>query len=878
MTALIHTTIPRWKGNQRYLERSRIHRLLEKAIQSPVVTITAGAGYGKTQAVYSFLQTRNFLTAWMQVSERDNIQERFWENFTAVISFISKDTARLLAEQGFPGTGRRFDRYLAIPQADVDLKTRYVFVYDDFHLIKNREVLRFLEQSVTTPFPNITSIIISRTTPSINIAALNARHIHTCITEQDLRFTDKETTAYFQLLGLKVSGQTIAGICRDTEGWAFAIHLSALFLKRLSMPALMMDNQRLPGMRSNIFRLLESEVLGAVSPGLRKFLIKLTLIDFLPGELLEVLNPGKDLIGEMEEAVGSFIHRDPYSNSYRIHQLFFEYLTLKQAELDDREKQEVYRLAARWCVGNDRRIDALSYYEKAGDYRSIVDIISMLPLILPNHTALYLKELLDRAPKPLYGEDPMLEALCGKIHMSLGFFDECRERLRAHIRSLEGPDSAQRAPEEICHVLRDCYLYLGFVGLITSTDTADYAYAGDLEKAALYSPRTAHIPRPPVSVIMLGSYICRVRGPEEEKILPYLAALDASVPFGVRAFGGCMYGMDDLARGEYAYFRGDLPQAEGLIHRALEKAREQNQYEIENRALFYLLRISIHHGGFRETRAVLDSLEVQKKQEHYLNRLIHYDIIMGWFYTQIGETEKLAPWLKNEFEEGEINDRGRGLEILVKAKYHLREKKYSAALASLAERGDTEGMLLFGRLETLALEAVCRHKAREPEGALAALRSACQLALSSGITMPFVELGSSTRSLVDWALKGDVSGLGLEWLADLRRDAATYAKKLFAIAGNFREQEAPGEGRRTALLHAPPQRLSAPGPALSAREMEVLSCLSRGLTRVEIAETLCLSINTVKSVIRSMYNKLGSVNRSHAVQAAAEAGLLEKDK
>jgi LuxR family maltose regulon positive regulatory protein len=845
-------------------------------MQSPLITVTAGAGYGKTQAVYSFLQVHNFATAWMQLSERDNIQERFWENFTAAVSFISKESAQRLEEHGFPGTGRRFDRYLSIPREDVNPHVRYVFVYDDFHLIKNREVLHFLEQSITSPFPNITSIIISRTTPNINIAAMDSRHIHTRVTEDDLRFTEEETAAYFQIQGIRVGRQTTARICRDTEGWAFATHLSALFLKRLPVSGLMLEDHHLPGMRTNIFRLLETEVLDIVSPGLRKFLIKLTLIDFLSRELLEAMNPEKDLIREMEQ-IGSFIRRDPYSNSYSIHHLFLECLAHKQGELGEQERQEVYHVAARWCVNNDRRIDALSYYEKAGDYRSIIDVIDTLSLILPNHTALYLKELLDRAPESLYRENPMMEALRGKIRMSLGEFDECTERLRAHIRRLEGPDSVPPGPEEICRALRDCYLYLGFVGLITSTDTGDYGYAGDLEKAALYSPLVVHVPQPPASVIMLGSYVCRVREPEEEKALPYLAALEKSVPFGVRAFGGCMYGMDDLARGEYAYFRGDLPRAEGLIRRALEKAREQKQCEIENRALFYLLRLCIHRGSREEIREILDSIESQKKQEYYRNRLIHYDIVMGWFYTQTGETGKLAPWLKNEFEDGEINDRGRGLEILVKAKYHLGEKKYSAALASLVDRGDTEGTLLFGRLETLAMEAVCRYNAREPEGALAALRSSYQLALDSGITMPFVELGRYTRSLMDWALKEGFSGIDREWLADLKREAAGYAKKLFVIAGTFREQEAPDEGRRTGQPHAPSQRLFTSRPLLSNREQEVLACLSRGLTRTEIAGTLSLSINTVKSVIRSVYNKLGAVNRSHAVQAAAEAGLISLD-
>ncbi|MDR0668952.1 MAG: LuxR C-terminal-related transcriptional regulator [Treponema sp.] len=876
MIASVYGTVPFREGNQMYLERPRIHLLLEKAMQSPVITVTAGAGYGKTQAVYSFLQTREFLTAWIQFSERDNIQERFWENFTAAVGFIDPVSARRLGEHGFPGTGRRFDQYLTIPREHVDPDIRYVFVYDDFHLLKNTEVLHFMEQSVTSPFSNITSIIISRTTPNINIGVLDSRRIHTRVTEEDLRFTEEETAAYFQMQGIKVGRRTTARVCQDTEGWAFATHLAALFLKRLPASVLMMEDHYLPGMRSNIFRLLETEVLDIVSPGLRKFLIKLTLIDFLPRELLEAMNPKKDLITEMEE-IGSFIRRDPYSNSYSVHHLFLECLTLRQGELDEQEKQEVYRVAAQWCINNERRIDALNYYEKAGDYQSIIAVIDMLPLIIPNHVALHLKELLGRVPESLCRENPMLEALRGKIHMSLGLFEECSERLRAHIRRLEVQDSVVRTPEEICHVLRDCYLYLGFVGLITSTDTGDYAYAQDIEKAALYSSRVAHVPRPPASVIMLGSYICRVREPDEEKIQPYLAALERSVPFGVRAFGGCMYGMDDLARGEYAYFRGDLSRANDLVRRALKKARERNQYEIENRSLFYLLRIGIHYGDCREIKEILDSIENQKKQKHYRNRFVHHDIIMGWFYVQIADTERLAPWLKNEFEEGEINDRGRGLEILVKAKYHLGEKKYSAALASLVDRGDTEGMLLFGRLETLAMEAVCRHSARETKETLTALQSSYRLARSSGITMPFIELGRYTRSLMDWALKEDIPGIDREWLAGLKREAAAYAKKLFVISGTFRERDLPGKERHMGQACASPQRLFTPRPLLSCREREVLACLSRGLTRTEIAETLSLSINTVKSVIRSVYNKLGAVNRSHAVQAAAEAGILKLD-
>jgi LuxR family maltose regulon positive regulatory protein len=875
MTITIHGTVPLSQNNQPYLERPRIHRLLEKAMEHSIITVTAGAGYGKTQAVYSYLRTCEVLTAWMQLSERDNFTERFWENFVASVGLFSKETARRLEDHGFPGTERLFDRYLRIPREDTSPRFRYLFVYDDFHLIRNQEVIRFMEHSLAIPFPNIISIVISRTVPPISIPSRNSRYSKAQITEEDLRFTEDETADYFRLQGIRAGRQTTAQICRDTEGWAFAIHLSALFLKRLSVSSLMMENHRLPGMRANIFRLLETEVFDLVSPELRKFLIKLSLIDLLPRELVEALNPQKDLITEMEK-IGSFVRRDSYTDSYRIHHLFLEFLTNKQKELGEQEKKETYRIAAQWCVNNERRIDALAYYERAGDYNSIIDIIDRLPLILPNDTSAYLKELLGRIPPALYDDNPVLEALYGKICMSLGLFSECTTRLQKHIRRLEDaipPEWAALGPGQTCRALRDSYLLLGFVGLITSTDTRDYGYTEDLKKAALYSSLSGQKPQQPVTVLMLGSYICRVRDSEEEKIIPYLKALEESVPYGVQAFGGCMYGMDELARGEYAYFRGDLPGAETHIRRALQRARERNQYEIENRSLFYLMRISIHRGDYRELEKMLHELEDQKNQTYYRNRIVHLDIVLGWFYVQIGEIERLASWLKNDFEESEINQRGRGQEILVKAKYHLYERKYPAALASLTGRRDVEGGLLFGRLETLALEAVCYYSARDQEGTLAALHSLYQSALSSGITQPLVELGRFTRSLMDWALKEGPPGIDRGWLLDQRRNAVGYAKRLYTIAKAFREARQPGARSRAASSGDPASKA-----VLSDREQEVLLCLSRGLTRMEIAGILSLSINTVKSIIRSIYNKLGAVNRSHAIQAAMEAGLLTRDQ
>lgn len=61
---------------------------------------------------------------------------------------------------------------------------------------------------------------------------------------------------------------------------------------------------------------------------------------------------------------------------------------------------------------------------------------------------------------------------------------------------------------------------------------------------------------------------------------------------------------------------------------------------------------------------------------------------------------------------------------------------------------------------------------------------------------------------------------------------------------------------------------------VSRREIEVLECLSQGLTTHQIAERLFVSENTVKTHIRHILEKLGAANRAEAVSKASQMGLL----
>ncbi len=65
----------------------------------------------------------------------------------------------------------------------------------------------------------------------------------------------------------------------------------------------------------------------------------------------------------------------------------------------------------------------------------------------------------------------------------------------------------------------------------------------------------------------------------------------------------------------------------------------------------------------------------------------------------------------------------------------------------------------------------------------------------------------------------------------------------------------------------------AKGP-LSAREVEILSLASNGKTASETALSLAITERTVAFHINNIVEKLGAVNKTHAVALALRQGLI----
>jgi LuxR family maltose regulon positive regulatory protein len=64
--------------------------------------------------------------------------------------------------------------------------------------------------------------------------------------------------------------------------------------------------------------------------------------------------------------------------------------------------------------------------------------------------------------------------------------------------------------------------------------------------------------------------------------------------------------------------------------------------------------------------------------------------------------------------------------------------------------------------------------------------------------------------------------------------------------------------------------------SLTAKEREVLGHLEELLTTEEMAEKMFVSVNTIRTHVRSILRKLGVNRRNSAVRRARELGLLDR--
>jgi DNA-binding NarL/FixJ family response regulator len=122
------------------------------------------------------------------------------------------------------------------------------------------------------------------------------------------------------------------------------------------------------------------------------------------------------------------------------------------------------------------------------------------------------------------------------------------------------------------------------------------------------------------------------------------------------------------------------------------------------------------------------------------------------------------------------------------------------------------------------------------------------------------------------------AALGLQWLEFrllVRTHPAEIYLSLFALGCM-----ALGAWVAMRLFQRPPPAALELDPAaherlgISAREFEVLGLIAAGRSNKEIARTLDVSPNTVKTHVAKLFEKLGARRRTEAILRARELGMI----
>jgi LuxR family maltose regulon positive regulatory protein len=178
---------------------------------------------------------------------------------------------------------------------------------------------------------------------------------------------------------------------------------------------------------------------------------------------------------------------------------------------------------------------------------------------------------------------------------------------------------------------------------------------------------------------------------------------------------------------------------------------------------------------------------------------------------------------------------------LLKAWTEAAAGRHESARTLAARALDPDGTVLlpYTVVDAHLVEAEAALQVEDVETGRAALEAAFEAAEPLDVARPFALAGPCTQQVLD--SRAQESGRG------------PFAAQVAAA--------------RTAIV-------SAVAVPLSEREMAVLSLLPSLLSAREIATEFTVSVNTVKSHIRSIYAKLGVSTRRDAVLRARERGLV----
>jgi LuxR family transcriptional regulator, maltose regulon positive regulatory protein len=867
-------TVPR--SNVPLVERPRVSALIAQATAGHRVTLVCGpSGAGKTVACASWASAaQDGSVGWISLDYGDRWPRQLWTHVRLAMTNTPAVPGEVVRELPDPEDDAFPFRLTEIAE---QLPVPVTLVVDDICDLAGASVLTGVDQLIRHAPPNLRLILSGRHPAGLAVARLRVAGELAEIGGADLACSPEEADAYFAMVGLQLAPAQRDELLARTQGWMTGLRLAALRAARGKQAI-----SRITGDEPAVADYLWDEVLASLPPDSRLFLLRTSVADVICGDLADALTGGTSGGAILEQLSRENMMIGPEDSDsarterteYRFHPMLADMLRARLRRELPGESVRLTRRAARWLAARGQHAQAIRAAARASDWEFAGRVLADAgPELLVPGAAAELEPVLATFPASRFAGDAAVAGALAAAGLRTG--DSCAAAL--HL------ENAQQALGRCGHAQRQrIRTWLQALRLMSVTPVQD-SLVEQSRGIAVQAERTASegAARLGVGLLWCALGAAELAGQDATSARQSLAAARRQLRDGRPEFDDRARAWQALAEAVY----GDLLAASDLaaqdtggdalvtrlcqlamahVHLARDEAAAAraalDQCDPDERAAGLgdshdpaAGSVILSLAAVARARLALGDGDTSAAR-NFLTRL-RYRCLNGGPNGPAVLEEFLAPLEADiAVRDGDFSRAKLALGGTEPGKPGVR---LAEAMLQLAQ-GDSEGALnalepcltgiavaLHDQVCALVIAAIAERRLGHSERATDRLTIALGLAEPQRMYQPFLDGGGAARSALTVLIRPVSEG-------------AAFAARVLQ-----RFDTAPAQG----------QQATAAIP-LTSSELAVLRFLPSHMTNQEIAEALFLSINTVKTHLRSVYRKLNVTTRREAIARGGKLGLL----